>query len=140
MGNDFFITFLDCDNVQMQYTVEVSLPDGSTVDTAEGFFKAQMPSTKRALILSIFDCDTIEELYKNDMAIPPEIARYLGDEENCEGIRFDGEGTLIPEVNSDEPTGGFPFGIDPFDSGKTDQSNGNDDDYEDGDEWKRLLH
>ena len=110
----FFITVLNCDNVQIHHTYELPMKEGSTIDDAEQHFKNMITGLPtRILILSVYDEDEIIRLIDNGMSIPHEIERHFNGVEP------------YSESNEDENLG---------------HENDEDEDETYGDEWKKLLH
>ena len=140
MMKEFYVTVLNLDDTSKQWTGSLDMFDGATAEDARKYFTSQCE--ERHLILSVWDVKDIKAMSERHEPLPPEIARHLGT------MHFDDEGTLMvdnddcPPFNQDDVDawdawyGRSAPPPDPFDSGKFDQD---DEDYEDGDEWKKLL-
>jgi hypothetical protein len=145
---DFYITFMDCDNTNMVYTIELAMMDTATVEDARKYFlsnacngrKMEGTGTEiRALILSVYAVGYIEQMMKEGMELPLEIQRFLGD------YGFD---KSEPEGESYGPGDADPntwlLGIDendyhPPQNQMPDEGGEDDCDDDEGEEWKKLI-
>lgn len=142
----FYATYLDCENTESIQTIEMEMHPNASVEAAREYFNSpQFVGNRRIVLMSMHDADKIETMFLNGQEVPAEVLAYWG---NTQNPLDDRSNWYEPDEAGSNESEGPPYepgenlatwgGVDPFDSGKSDQGN-NDEDFEDGDEWKRLL-
>jgi hypothetical protein len=140
---DFYVTFLNLDDISKVYTLEVAMQDTATVEDARKYFYSQAcegrkypdGSELRALVISVYNVAYIEQMLQEGMELPREIQRFLGD------FSFD-KSVPLPDEPEGEPYG--PADMDPNSwlgnlRHQVDQDDEENDDDDEGEEWKKLL-
>jgi hypothetical protein len=128
----YYITFIDCDNIGMEHTIAMEMQAGSTADDARRYFLSTKSANQRILVISVYDADYIDNFYPDNIdLIPAEVRRFLGDP------LIDVPPTDLDEDRTWERPHDVVDEQPPDYSGEWD--NDDDDDDNEGEEWKKLL-
>ena len=117
---EFYVTTLNLDTLKGT-TGSIEMFDGATTEDINKYFAVKC--TERYLILSVWSAQEVAEMIVHGVTPPPEMLRYFGE---------------LPEPDVEKPD---EWTDDDYEKWYGSQKSQDDDeeDYEDGDEWKRLL-
>lgn len=122
---EFYVTALNLDTFE-KVTGSIEMFDGATIENINKYFDAKCST--RFLILSVWSAQEIAEMIVRGETPPAEMLQFFGDapEPDVPLDQDEREDWDAWYGRSNPPP-------DPFDRGQDDE------DYEDGDDWKQLL-